>query len=65
MWHAKMFLLRDKMMGFVKNLELYIMFDVIEPHWHKLQKVLAEVTDVELLLRTHSQFLDHCLKVVD
>ena len=62
-WHAKMFLLRDKMMGFVKNLELYIMFDVIEPHWHKLQKVLAEVSDVELLLRTHSQFLDHCLKV--
>ena len=62
-WHAKMFLLRDKMMGFVKNLEIYIMFDVIEPHWDKLQKVLVDISDVELLLRTHSEFLDHCLKV--
>ena len=62
-WHAKMFMLRDKMMGFVKNLEIYIMFDVIEPHWDKLQRVLVDITDVELLLRTHSEFLDHCLKV--
>ena len=33
-WYAAAFALRQRMLNFVQNFEYYMMFEVIEPHWH-------------------------------
>jgi gamma-tubulin complex component 2 len=53
---GKTYMLRQKMMHFMQNLVYYMMFEVIEPHWHKLMENIANVKTVDNLAQIHNHF---------
>ncbi|CAB1337938.1 unnamed protein product, partial [Coregonus sp. 'balchen'] len=52
-WFATAFALRQRMLNFVQNIQYYMMFEVMEPTWHIMEKNLKSVSGI---------FLDNCLK---
>ncbi|XP_063951039.1 gamma-tubulin complex component 2-like [Lytechinus pictus] len=61
-WYAVAFALRQRMLHLVQNLQYYMMFEVVEPHWHILQDNLRKVSNIDDVLSHHTDFLDKCLK---
>lgn len=43
---AGAFTLRQRMLNFVQNIQYYMMFEVMEPTWHILEKNLKLVSEV-------------------
>lgn len=60
--YSSAFALRQRMLNFIQNLEYYMMFEVIEPHWHTFQSKMLEVSNVDEVLLCHNDFLESCLK---
>jgi len=54
--------LRQRMLHFLQNFQYYIMIEVLEPHWHELERRLESVNTVDELMKHHSEFLDTCLR---
>ncbi|XP_041449373.1 gamma-tubulin complex component 2 homolog isoform X2 [Drosophila obscura] len=56
------FILRQRMMNAIQNLEYYMMIEIIEPNWHIFIEKMKKVENVDNVLRLHQDFLDSCLK---
>lgn len=50
------------MLAVVQQILAFATYNVLEPHWRRLEVKLANVTTVDQLLRDHIDFLDTCLK---
>ncbi|CAI5764942.1 gamma-tubulin complex component 2 [Podarcis lilfordi] len=61
-WFAGAFTLRQRMLNFVQNIQYYMMFEVMEPTWHILEKNLKSASNIDDVLSHHTSFLDNCLK---
>ncbi|XP_042336111.1 gamma-tubulin complex component 2 isoform X2 [Sceloporus undulatus] len=61
-WFAGAFTLRQRMLNFVQNIQYYMMFEVMEPTWHVLEKNLKSASNIDDVLIHHTSFLDNCLK---
>nr|XP_033796696.1 gamma-tubulin complex component 2 isoform X2 [Geotrypetes seraphini] len=61
-WFAGAFTLRQRMLNFVQNIQYYMMFEVMEPTWHCLEKNLKLASNIDEVLSHHTSFLDNCLK---
>ncbi|KAH0620175.1 hypothetical protein JD844_020179 [Phrynosoma platyrhinos] len=61
-WFAGAFTLRQRMLNFVQNIQYYMMFEVMEPTWHILEKNLKSASNIDDVLIHHTSFLDNCLK---
>ncbi|KAL8168618.1 UNVERIFIED_CONTAM: Gamma-tubulin complex component 2 [Gekko kuhli] len=61
-WFAGAFTLRQRMLNFVQNIQYYMMFEVMEPTWHVLEKNLKSASNIDDVLSHHTSFLDNCLK---
>uniref|UniRef100_A0A096NSY8 Gamma-tubulin complex component n=1 Tax=Papio anubis TaxID=9555 RepID=A0A096NSY8_PAPAN len=61
-WFAGAFTLRQRMLNFVQNIQYYMMFEVMEPTWHILEKNLKSASNIDDVLGHHTGFLDTCLK---
>ncbi|KAM5271869.1 gamma-tubulin complex component 2 [Ctenodactylus gundi] len=61
-WFAGAFTLRQRMLNFVQNIQYYMMFEVMEPTWHVLEKNLKSASNIDDVLSHHTSFLDSCLK---
>ncbi|XP_069836856.1 gamma-tubulin complex component 2 isoform X4 [Dendropsophus ebraccatus] len=61
-WFAGAFTLRQRMLNFVQNIQYYMMFEVMEPTWHILEKSLKSASNLDDVLSYHTSFLDNCLK---
>lgn len=61
-WRNRAFLLRARMLSFVQQILAFATFEVLEPHWRRMEAKLANVDTVDQLLRDHVDFLDTCLK---
>ncbi|XP_023096929.1 gamma-tubulin complex component 2 isoform X1 [Felis catus] len=61
-WFAGAFTLRQRMLNFVQNIQYYMMFEVMEPTWHVLEKNLKSASNIDDVLGHHTSFLDNCLK---
>ncbi|XP_017896863.1 PREDICTED: gamma-tubulin complex component 2 isoform X2 [Capra hircus] len=59
---AGAFTLRQRMLNFVQNIQYYMMFEVMEPTWHVLEKNLRAASNIDDVLGHHTSFLDSCLK---
>ncbi|XP_059756139.1 gamma-tubulin complex component 2 [Balaenoptera ricei] len=59
---AGAFTLRQRMLNFVQNIQYYMMFEVLEPTWHVLEKSLRSASNIDDVLGHHTSFLDSCLK---
>ncbi|XP_064218840.1 gamma-tubulin complex component 2 isoform X1 [Aotus nancymaae] len=59
---AGAFTLRQRMLNFVQNIQYYMMFEVMEPTWHILEKNLKSASNIDDVLGHHTGFLDTCLK---
>lgn len=59
---AGAFTLRQRMLNFVQNIQCYMMFEVLEPTWHVLEKNLKSASNIDDVLGHHTSFLDTCLK---
>ncbi|KAG1687158.1 Gamma-tubulin complex component 2 [Nymphon striatum] len=51
-----------KMLYFIQNLEYYMMFEVLEPNWNMFLTQLQNVTNVDDVLKCHTDLLNVCLK---
>ncbi|XP_052126076.1 gamma-tubulin complex component 2-like isoform X1 [Frankliniella occidentalis] len=56
------FILRQRMLNCVQNLQYYMMVEVIEPNWHNFLEKINKVTNVDQVLACHSDFLSSCIK---
>ncbi|XP_053306596.1 gamma-tubulin complex component 2 [Spea bombifrons] len=61
-WFAGAFTLRQRMLNFVQNIQYYMMFEVMEPTWHIMEKNLKLASNIDDVLNHHTNFLDNCLK---
>jgi gamma-tubulin complex component 2 len=61
-WRSGVFVLRARMLAVVQQILAFATYNVLEPHWRRLETKLANVTTVDQLLRDHVDFLDTCLK---
>jgi gamma-tubulin complex component 2 len=61
-WKRRIFLLRDRMLAFVRQILAFATGEVLEQNWRILEGKLANVQTVDQLLRDHVDFLDTCLK---
>ncbi|CDQ92674.1 unnamed protein product [Oncorhynchus mykiss] len=61
-WFATAFALRQRMLNFVQNIQYYMMFEVMEPTWHIMEKNLKSASNIDDMLCHHTSFLDNCLK---
>lgn len=50
---AGAFTLRQRMLNFVQNIQYYMMFEVMEPTWHILEKNLKLVSEVGMEVLTN------------
>jgi gamma-tubulin complex component 3 len=55
-------MLLSEMMHFIRQMEYYLTFDVIECQWIQLQTELNNPRDVDLLIRAHCQFLEQVIR---
>ncbi|XP_050298674.1 gamma-tubulin complex component 2-like isoform X1 [Anthonomus grandis grandis] len=60
--YREAFVLRQKMLHCVQNLEYHMMVEVIEPHWCLFLQKINKVQNVDEILACHCDFLDNCLK---
>ena len=60
-YHAS-FALRHRMLHLFHSLAYYMMAEVLEPAWHRLELALCGVATVDEVLKLHAGFLDGCLK---
>lgn len=51
------YLLRQRMLHFMQNFVYYVMFEVIEPHWHIMKKNIQNSKTIDEVLRVHNKFL--------
>jgi gamma-tubulin complex component 2 len=58
----KSYILRDKMIGFIKNLIYYLFNEVIEPNYIYLHNELLNSKSIEDVIKSHDNFLNICLK---
>eukprot|EP00736_Rhodelphis_marinus_P002957 Rmarinus@m.22365 len=56
------YVLRQRMLQFLQNLQYYMFFEVLEPNWHVLMRRIDEVSTMDGLLSAHYDFLDSCIK---
>lgn len=56
------FILRQRMLNCVQNLQYYMMVEVIEPNWHNFLEKMSKVTNVDQVLACHNDFLSSCMK---
>lgn len=56
------YLLRDKMLNFVKNLIYYFFMEVIEPNFQRLIEVVKKGQTFHEIISEHEKFLDNCIK---
>lgn len=56
------FVLRQRMLNCVQNLQYYMMIEVIEPNWHNFLETMSKVTNVDQVLSCHNDFLGSCMK---
>lgn len=61
-WFSAAFALRQRMLNFVQNIQYYMMFEVMEPTWHIMEKNLKSASNIDDVLCHHTSFLDNCLK---
>ncbi|XP_057590740.1 gamma-tubulin complex component 2 isoform X2 [Hippopotamus amphibius kiboko] len=61
-WFAGAFTLQQRMLNFVQNIQYYMMFEVMEPTWHVLERNLRSASNMDDVLGHHASFLDNCLK---
>ncbi|XP_061837149.1 gamma-tubulin complex component 2 isoform X2 [Nerophis lumbriciformis] len=61
-WFSAAFALRQRMLNFVQNIQYYMMFEVMEPTWHLMEKNLKTASNIDDVLCHHTSFLDNCLK---
>ena len=54
--------LRQRMIHFVQNLLYYVSVEVLEQHWHELDKKIRAVKTIDEVMEHHNNFLDTCLK---
>ena len=54
--------LRQRMIHFVQNLLYYVSVEVLEQHWHELDKKIRTVKTIDEVMEHHNNFLDTCLK---
>lgn len=59
---TRCFSLRQRMLHFIQNLQYYMVMEVIEPRFLRLEDTLRTATTVDELLAAHSTFLDECLR---
>jgi gamma-tubulin complex component 2 len=59
---SRVWVLRSRMLSFIKQLLYFCTNEVIEPNWLNMQVRLEKVTTVDELMRDHIDFLDTCLK---
>ncbi|CAG2101867.1 unnamed protein product [Medioppia subpectinata] len=53
--------LLSEMIHFIRQMEYYLTFDVIECQWNQLQTHLNDSRDVDELIRSHCQFLEQVM----
>lgn len=62
MGHAQAFsralVLRQRMLGFVRNFQNYMIFEVITPYWKIFQKKIEEAKTVDDVMQSHMDFLE-------
>jgi len=56
------YLLRDKMINFVKNIIYYFFNEVIEPNYLEFIGNLLNAKSIEEIIKFHDRYLDNCLK---
>ncbi|XP_060602983.1 gamma-tubulin complex component 2-like [Ruditapes philippinarum] len=61
-WYSAAFALRQRMLNFVQNFEYYMMFEVVEPSWLIFESNMLSVSNVDDVLKFHTDFLNNCLK---
>uniref|UniRef100_A0A8C7DEK6 Gamma-tubulin complex component n=1 Tax=Oncorhynchus kisutch TaxID=8019 RepID=A0A8C7DEK6_ONCKI len=54
--------LQQRLLNFVQNIQYYMMFEVMEPTWHIMEKNLKSASNIDDVLCHHTSFLDNCLK---
>jgi gamma-tubulin complex component 2 len=54
--------LLQRMLHLLQNFQYYVMFEVLEPRWHMLERQLRSVKTVDELMAAHNEFLDTCLR---
>lgn len=59
---SRVFLLRSRMFYYVQQMYTFMVSEVLEVNWQKLEAKLKGVEMVDQLLRDHTDFLDTCLK---
>lgn len=57
---TRCFALRQRMLHFIQNLQYYMVMEVIEPRYFKLEDTLRNATTVDELLEAHNNFLIEC-----
>jgi gamma-tubulin complex component 2 len=57
---TRCFSLRQRMLHFIQNLQYYMVMEVIEPRYMKLEESLRKATTVDELLDAHNLFLLDC-----
>lgn len=56
------YLLRDKMINFIKNIIYYFFNEVIEPNYLSFLDDLSQSKSIDDIILNHDKFLDNCLK---
>ncbi|KAF5282164.1 hypothetical protein FQR65_LT02861 [Abscondita terminalis] len=56
------FVLSQRMLQCIQNLEYHMMVEVIEPHWCTFMQKITKVSNIDEVLSCHCDFLDSCLK---
>jgi gamma-tubulin complex component 2 len=57
---TRCFSLRQRMLHFIQNLQYYMVMEVIEPRYMRLEETLRKATTVDELLDAHNSFLLEC-----
>ena len=57
---TRCFSLRQRMLHFIQNLQYYMVMEVIEPRFLRLEEALRTSTTVDELLEAHNTFLEEC-----
>eukprot|EP01138_Halocafeteria_seosinensis_P014691 gb/GECG01014996.1/.p1 GENE.gb/GECG01014996.1/~~gb/GECG01014996.1/.p1 ORF type:complete len:1355 (+),score=181.62 gb/GECG01014996.1/:1-4065(+) len=62
---SRSYLARQRMLHFMQNLIYYMTFEVIEPQWHEMNRLIRspeKTSTVDDVIRHHENFLDNCLE---
>lgn len=57
---TRCFSLRQRMLHFIQNLQYYMVMEVIEPRFMRLEEALRTASTVDELLEAHNTFLEEC-----